>query len=152
MRAAFYKSTRPGLAGIYSRGVRWWTRSPYSHCELIFSDGMAASASYMDGGVRFKRIDFDPGHWDFVDLPAHLEPAARTWFVAHAGQPYDLLGNLHFLLGPVSDDKGKWFCSESIAAALSITDPWRYDPGVLASALLRIGLAPKEFDLQKSPA
>jgi hypothetical protein len=152
VKAAFYRGTRPGLPGIYNRGVRWWTRSPYSHCELIFNDGMAASSSFMDGGVRFKRIDFDPEHWDFVDLPAHLEPTARAWFAAHAGQPYDLLGNLHFLLGPVADDKFKWFCSESIAAALGIADPWRYDPGVLASALSSIGRPEQDFDLTKSPA
>jgi len=32
----------------------------------------------MDGGVRFKRIDYDPDHWDFIELPDHLEPAARA--------------------------------------------------------------------------
>lgn len=152
MKATFYRGTRPGVPGVYNRLVRWWTRSDFSHAELIFSDGMAASASYMDGGVRVKRIDFDPAHWDFVELPAHLEPAARAWFVEHAGQPYDLLGNLHFLLGPIADDRGKWFCSESIAAALGMPDPWRYDPGVLASSLSSFGWTTQDFDLTKSPA
>lgn len=135
MRAALYRGTRPGLPGIYNWLVRWWTRSPYSHVELIFSDGMAASSSFSDHGVRFKAIEFDAEHWDFVDLPGALEQPARDWFAAHAGQPYDLIGNIHFLVGPVADDRQKWFCSESVAAALGMDDPWRYDPAVLASAL-----------------
>ena len=53
MRTAFYKGTRPGWQGIYSRAVRVIDRGPYSHCELVFSDGLSASASYIDGGVRF---------------------------------------------------------------------------------------------------
>jgi hypothetical protein len=135
MRAAFYKGTHSGLPGVYNRLVRCWTKSAYSHVELVFSTGHAASSSYMDGGVRLKVIDFDPAKWDFVELPAHLEKGAREWFEAHRGQKYDLLGNLHFVLSPVADDKRKWFCSESVAAALGLPDPWRYDPGTLASAL-----------------
>ena len=68
MQVAFYKGTRSGIAGIYSRGVRFITKGKYSHCELIFSDGMSASASFMDGGVRFKRIEYDPAHWDIIDV------------------------------------------------------------------------------------
>jgi hypothetical protein len=135
MKAAFYKATRPGMAGIYSRLVRWWTKSKYSHVELIFGDDIAASTSFIDGGVRFKAIAFDPEHWDFVDVPPALEQGAREWFASHVGQPYDILGNVHFVLSPVPDKKRAWFCSESVAAALGLAEPWRYDPGVLASTL-----------------
>jgi hypothetical protein len=135
LRAAFYKGTRPGIPGLYNHAVRKWTRSNYSHVELAFSTGHAASASFEDGGVRFKTIDFDPDRWDFVDLPAHLERDAFVWFEAHRGQPYDLLGNVQFVLAPVKHDKRRWFCSEAVAAALGLPDPWRYDPGTLASAL-----------------
>jgi len=89
-RAAFYRGTRPGVAGVYSRGVRLVDRGPYSHCELIFSDGMAASASWMDGGVRFKRIDFDPEHWDFIDIPQEKEALARQWFEKHKGRELNI--------------------------------------------------------------
>lgn len=140
MRAAFYKGTRPGYAGAYNYVVRAWTNSEYSHVELIFSDGMAGSASFADGGVRLKPIAFDPARWDFIELPAALEPAARAWFEAHAGAKYDLLGNLQFVLAPFGNDGTRWFCSEACAAALGIPDPWRYDPGTLASALSFIKL------------
>ena len=135
MRAAFYKGTRPGLAGVYNRLVEWWTRSDYSHCELVLAGGWCGSASFMDGGVRLKVIDFDPDHWDMVDLPAALEPSALDWFETHRGAKYDLLGNLQFIISRVADDKKRWFCSEAIAAALGMPDPWRYDPGTLASTL-----------------
>lgn len=134
-RAAFYKGTQAGMPGIYNRIVRWWTRSKYSHVELVFADGLAASASAPDGGVRFRRIQFDPDRWDVVDLPAHLAPAALAWFGAHAGQPYDWLGVLHFALSPVGDNNQRWFCSEAAAAALGMPDPARFDPGTLHAAL-----------------
>lgn len=135
MQVAFYKSARPGLAGIYNRLVAWWTKSPYSHVELVLSTGRSWSASFEDGGVRSKLIDFDPKKWDLVDVPAHLEPAAAAWFARNRGAKYDLRGNLQFILAPAGESENRWFCSEAVAAALGIPDPWRYDPGTLASAL-----------------
>ena len=73
MKVALYKGKRGGSAGAFDASVRWWTRGPYSHVELVFSDGMSASASPRDGGVRFKRIDFKPEHWDFIDLSVDEE-------------------------------------------------------------------------------
>lgn len=134
-RAAFYKSTRPGLAGLYNRLVRWWCSGPYSHVELIFSDGTAASASFADGGVRFKRINFSLERWDFVDLPSCMEPAARAWFAANDGKRYDVLGNIGFAWRPIRGDHGAFFCSEAVLAALGVREPWRYDPCCAYSAI-----------------
>lgn len=134
-RAAFYRATRPGMQGIYSRVVRLVDRGPYSHGEIVFSDGMSGSASYIDKGVRLKRIDFDDEHWDFIKLPSHLEKDARTWFEEHAGAPYDLSGNLRFVFWMVrADDKG-WFCNEAMGAALGHLEPWRLGPNGLAAML-----------------
>lgn len=141
-RAAFYRGTRPGIAGAYSYLVRAWTDSSYSHVELVFSDGWAGSSSFSDGGVRLKRIDFDPANWDFVELPAALEHAARAWFATYKGEKYDLLGNLQFILAPFGEDGRRWFCSEACAAALGLFEPWRYDPPTLASALTLISIKP----------
>lgn len=132
IRIYFYKALRPGIAAVYSRGVQIITKSKYSHCEILFSDGMSASASFTDGGVRFKQIDYDPEHWDYIELPADLfEKNARDWFKKHAGKKYDLLGNVHFVFSVVGDDKARWFCSEAIGAALGLPNPWRFDPGSL---------------------
>lgn len=137
--AAFYKGTRPGLAAIYSVGVRMIDRGPYSHCELVFSDGVSASASFIDDGVRFKRIDYDPANWDFLEIPdptGAIERFARAWFEKHKGYKYALIGNLHFILGFLRDSETRKFCSEALAASLGLSDAWRYGPNGLY-ALLR---------------
>ena len=134
MKAAFYKGTRPGLQGIYSRGVRWVGRGPHSHVELVFGDGISASSSYIDGGVRFKRIDYEPTRWDIIDIDGD-EASARTWFETHEGQAYDMIGTGHFVIGPIPQNPNRWFCSEAVAAALGMRDPWRYDPCGLYAVL-----------------
>lgn len=136
MKAAFYKATRPGLQGIYSRAVRVIDHGPYSHCEIVFGDGMCGSASFIDGGVRLKAIDFDPAHWDFLDLPAELEGYARDWFECNAGAPYDLMGNARFVLPWLNDSGAGWFCSEAFGAALRWREPWRNGPNGAAALVL----------------
>lgn len=102
---AFYKGTRPGIQGWYNRLVRCWTRSPYSHCEMIFSDGISSSSSFLDGGVRFKEIEYKPENWDIVELPIEFEKLARLWFIQHEGDSYDVIGNIGFVIGSVDDSK-----------------------------------------------
>lgn len=135
MKAAFYKATRPGWQGIYSWLVRKVDRGPYSHCELVFSDGMSGSASWVDGGVRLKAISYDPARWDFVELPDHLEPAARQWFEDHKGEGYDLLGNLRFVFWMVRESAKDWFCNEADGAAIGHLEPWRLGPNGFAAQL-----------------
>lgn len=138
MQAAFYKATRPGLQGLYSRAVRCIDRGPYSHCELVFSDGMCGSASWVDGGVRLKRIDLDPDHWDILQLPPDLEAYARDWFECNAGAPYDLMGNVRFVFPFLPDSADGWFCSEAFGAALRWREPWRYGPNGAAAMVQTI--------------
>ena len=128
MKIALYKATHSGMAGVYNRLVRWWDNGIYSHCELVFSDGISASSSYMDKGVRFKNIVYDPAKWDFIEVPDRYELAARAWFEAHVGQGYDLIGNARFALGFLDSPSDKWFCSDSIFAALGFKEPWRISP------------------------
>lgn len=135
MRAAFFKSRHAGWRGLFGVLIKHWTLGRYSHVELQFSDGMCASALYLDGGVRIKFLVLDPADYDFVDLPDAMEPAAKAWFDAHVGKSYDFLGDLHFLVGTVAASRDKWFCSRAVADALGLEDGWRYEPNVLASAL-----------------
>lgn len=137
--AAFYKGTRPGVAGLYNRLVRKWERGNYSHVELVFSDGQCASASFEDKGVRFKKIDMDPERWDLVLLPKHLELGARLWFMQRSGKiKYDLFGQLRFLIMPITvgNDLRRVWCSEAVAAALDMPNPWRQGPNSLYDALV----------------
>lgn len=125
---AFYKGTSSGLMGLYDILARWWTRSSFSHCEMIFSDGVSASSSFVDGGVRFKQIDYNPDHWEIVELPTEFEAEARVWFSTHEGDSYDIIGNLSFVIGSVDDSKRKWFCSEAVLASLGVEEPFKFSP------------------------
>lgn len=128
-------------------GTCVWTRSKYSHCELVFSDPvlnsrrLCASSSARDGGVRFKRIDLGSGRWDLYQ-PARryraMEPQARQWFIEHEGLPYDHLGLAWFVL-PIDafNHPARLHCSEAVAAALGMRKPHRLHPQRLLDAVVK---------------
>jgi hypothetical protein len=130
VKLACYKGTRPGLRGLFNVAVRWWLSGQYSHCEIVFSDGVCGSSSWMDGGVRLKVIDLDPARWDTFEINGD-EHAARRWFEEHAGQPYDLLGLLGFVWRRGTHQRSKWTCGEAAAASLGKPEPFRYDPCII---------------------
>lgn len=134
MRVAFYKGTRPGLESIFNYLTRWWLRGPYSHCEVIFSDGWSASSFFLDGGVRFKYIEYNPDHWDIVEVN-HSEQKARDWFVKHNKQKYDTFGLLGFVFRIIGGHPKRWVYSEAVMEAFGYQDSWRYDPCVMFSTL-----------------
>lgn len=139
LQIAFYK----GRSRFFNRAVAWWLRGPYSHCELIlFTTGLVAtcaSSSYMDGGVRVKRMVLDPDHWDIVTVTTDADPSA--WLQAHQADRYDLLGLLGFVWRRQTGEQRKWFCSEAVAAMLGFPEPWRFDPMALWAALSSLGRA-----------
>lgn len=134
MKIAFLKSKKH----IFNRVVSCWTRGPYSHCEVVFSDGMCASSSFLDHGVRFKRIDITSEDYDVLDVPNIDEAKVRQWFVDHLGQKYDVIGLLSPLT-PIHETKYKWFCNESIGAAMGIPEPWRFTPNSFACVCEAMG-------------
>jgi hypothetical protein len=129
-KIAFYKGK--GLIG--NRLIKWWCRGQYSHCEMIFSDGITAAAT-ITHGVHMQLRSYDHTEWDFIELPASLEAKARQWFVDHEGKAYDYLGDIRFIFDFIPASKDKWFCSSACAAALGFEDAWRYDPNALAATL-----------------
>lgn len=138
-RVYFYKGTRPGLAGVYNRLVRKRARGKYSHVELRFSDGWSASASFEDGGTRFKNIEYSEDRWDYIELPIEWEEYARKFFVCAArnNKGYDLVGNVFIAFGFIKHSIGKFFCSEIVARALKIQGSYRFEPNALHSAVHR---------------
>lgn len=137
-RIAFYKGTHPGIPGIYNRAVRLRGRGPYSHVEIQFSDGLSASSSFMDKGVRFKQIEYSQDHWDFIDLPPEWEAYARLWFKTNEGKSYDLMGNVFLAVGFFGDSYTKFFCSEAAGAALKLDQAFRFEPNSLYPVIKRL--------------
>ena len=144
---AAYHGTKKGISGVYNRAVRVIGRGPYSHVELVWADlaaiqsgepCLSGSASWMDGGVRTKRISYTSGNWHFFPLPWADPEAALDWFQMREGAGYDLVGNARFLLPFIRDSRSRWFCSEAAAAALELEEPWRYEPNHLVTVCRRI--------------
>ena len=157
---AFYNGTQFGtwvdrLIAYHDRGENV---GPYSHVELVIErvdegESLCCSASYRDGGVRFKRIDLDetPGKW--VLMPVIVEPeesaAMRTWCEKHVGGRYDIPGVLAFKLPWVRHRLNWWFCSEICTAALQqvglLRDVKAHKTSPNSLFRLVTGLAPRQL-------
>jgi hypothetical protein len=137
MKVALYKGKRGGFAGAFDAAVRWWTRGAYSHVELIFSDGMSASASARDGGVRFKDIEYHPDRWDIIEIEAD-EEYARAFIEQRVGLGYDYFGLFGFVWRPHSGSALLWFCSEIVMGALKFDDPWQFNPNMVGTIARRL--------------
>lgn len=145
MRLASYTGTRPGFAGLFNRLCRWWLHGRYSHSELVFSDGVCASCSLLDGGVRLKAIALDPSRWDVVDIEAPddaerqvRERVEQSLTLGPAHRPrYSLLLLAAFAIPPLRRLLGPrdQVCSTYIAWALGIPSYMQHDPCELAALL-----------------
>lgn len=100
--------------------ISWITWGPYSHCELVFSDGLWFSSSGRDNGVRYKAISPIPGHWNFIELPLdpNEESTIRNWCDARLGLPYDWLGAARCVCSCIPQGEHRWFCSEICIVAM----------------------------------
>ena len=116
---ACYKGPATGLFNItFHKVVCWWTRSKYSHCELVIN-GTAYSSSSRDKGVRKKEIDFSSGKWDLY--PVELDEVFVLNFYERAkDDKYDYKGLLWFVIGYIPQKANRWFCSEWCGFAMKI--------------------------------
>lgn len=145
MKIAFYRA-RFGTATDWA--VAAATFGPYSHCELVFSDGACFSSSARDGGVRFKNILLG-GHWVVIMLPMLrvMEDSVRLWSEACVGAGYDWRGMFGAAVHLPGGDAKRWFCSEICIAALQrgyceqvgTIRASAYSPNALERLLMRRG-------------
>jgi hypothetical protein len=134
-----YLALYKGRGTLFNRLIRLWTRSKYSHCEIVMRGGQWLSASAMDGGVRLKMIELDLAHWDLIPVP-WADPA-HIWdlFLVHEGKGYDWLGLFGSQLLPLTiDNRRRMFCSEFCAAALGFPLAQRYSPALLGEVVQRV--------------
>jgi len=144
IKVAFYKGKGDFLNGV----VRWWTKSVYSHAELVLPDGYTwiGISPFLKSRVSSrKKIIIDYSEWDFITLNVTEEQAniIMEFFEDTEGQRYDWIGMLlsQFLPCKIKHKK-RWYCSEWIAYALRIACvfDWRiikiYDRKDLSPAIL----------------
>lgn len=128
MRLALYKAK----GKIGNAGIRWWTGSKYSHCELVI-DGYCYSSSVADRGVRKKYIDLDPKNWDFIEIPWANKQRALEYFQATDDFTYGWLSLITSqLFNRNAPNRSSQFCSEWAANALGVPDAVTYSPKTLA--------------------
>lgn len=133
VQLAMYKAR----GDIFNRLIRWWTNSPYSHCELVVR-GNCYSSSVRDGGVRVKTMALPSDKWDLISLPWADADAVTDWFIAHERDRYGWLDLLTGqLLGMHRDHRGV-FCSEACAKALGLRGATQLSPQALLDACLDI--------------
>jgi hypothetical protein len=133
MQIAFYK----GQGNKFNQLIRWWTKSPYSHVELIIN-GTWYSSSHMDGGVRSRRITGKSGNWDIYDIP-HSEDYALDIYSGAVGYGYDWTGIIGSQILPFGVQwPWHYFCSELVGEMMGYKKPHRYSPGEFKKLLKTI--------------
>lgn len=135
-----YLALYKGRGRLFNRLIRLWTGSIYSHCELVMPDGRWLSASAMDGGVRARRIEQNPEHWELIPVPWANARLIETVFDRHEGAGYDWAGIfLSQLLASGLHSDRRMFCSEFCAVALGFhRSGQRFSPVLLGEVVHRI--------------
>lgn len=143
-RGMVYLAAYKGKGKLFNLLIRLWTRSKYSHCELVMPDGRWLSASAMDDGVREKRIELKLEHWDLFPVPWASIPQIEAVFARHKDKGYDWPGIFLSQLLPLGiDNPSRMFCSEFCAAALGLDHAApRFSPVLLVEVVQRINRLP----------
>lgn len=129
LHIAFYKAE---YGNWVDKLIAFMTNSKYSHCELVLTDGLCASSSPRDGGVRQKRINLGE-KWDIYTLEGHYDQSIiKYWFDIHDGQKYNWLGAIGSLFGIDIGNDDRKFCSYCCSSMLLL------DPIVTPERLFRM--------------
>jgi hypothetical protein len=113
MKIVFHKGVWP-----WDWAIRVFSMGRFSHCEVIFSDGMWFS-SRPGKGTAYKVRKLDD-NWEVLDLwvSPEVEAEVRKWCDSENNCPYDWLGVARFVLGFLKPSEERWFCSEICAAII----------------------------------
>lgn len=113
--------------------ISWYTRSKYTHVEIILEDGYMYSSSPRDGGVRRKLHNRDNSSWDYIELDID-DTNIYEFYKMTKDKKYDYVGIFGFVI-PFKDKTDAWFCSEWCVRALQISNvksTWLVNPGKIA--------------------
>ena len=144
IKIAFYKGKGDWANAI----VRWWTKSIYSHAELVLPDDITwiGISPFLKSKVDKRiKIELNPHEWDFVTIGVSEEQISiiMEFFEDTRGQGYDWIGMLFSQFLPCRiKHKKRWYCSEWVVYALRISCvfDWRhiklYDRKDLSPAVL----------------
>tara|TARA_B100000131_G_scaffold322521_1_gene376733 strand:- start:2295 stop:2795 length:501 start_codon:yes stop_codon:yes gene_type:complete len=120
IRIAFYK----GRGRRRDRLIRWWTKSPYSHVEIVIPNrGWWLGIHPPESPNVRKKINYGykESEWDFLDFAVtndQIDSIIRFYNLTK-GDAYDWVGMIvsHVTPFKVKHIK-KWYCSEWVIYAL----------------------------------
>ena len=151
MKVAFLRGTN-----FLDKLIKGWTGYKYSHCELVFSDGVTIGTSLRSPfKVESKKVNYNKGYWDLIDIKLDMdqEIRIRTFCNAQIGKEYDwtAIWFSHLLPFKIQDDN-KWFCSELCVAAFQKIKylphelPSQINPGEFYKLILKYEYFPLEIN------
>ena len=107
--------------------VRKWTKSQYSHAELILEDKKTwiGISPYINAEVVKRQVeDYNPAKWDFykINITEEQHKSIIDFYDLTKGTKDDWIGMLlsQFLPFRIKQEN-KWYCSEWILYALRIS-------------------------------
>lgn len=127
IRVAFYK----GKGNWKNKIIRWWTKSPYSHAELILPNEITwvSISPFLTSKVAARSVYEveNLSDWDFLSFDLSWREPVREYQIKQLysfidetnGAKYDWFGMILSQLFPyLIKHRDRWYCSEWIAHAL----------------------------------
>ena len=143
IKVCCYINSKSAFGSVIQKKQSWiewlsWRYSMISHVEILFSNGLSFSSSEEDGGVRFKKIDFKPENWEFIEIDVTPEQEAKIfrWCESKTKNSYNWWGIFFAMwLWFYTTWEDDWFCSQIVTRALQeiwmcctlsaqMTSPW----------------------------
>ena len=89
-KVAFYK----GKGRWHNRFIRYWTKSKYSHAELIIDEECYTIEPFSLEGVRKTECSYNEADWDFIsfEISEEQKEIFNKFFNKTKGQGYDWVG------------------------------------------------------------
>ena len=129
IKIAFFKG---GKKSLLHRFIRWWTKSKYSHAELILPEerGWVGISPFLTSrvGIREKNLNEEElKNWDYLTLKFSWREPVKNYQLHQLDKfiektmnaRYDWFGVIISNFTPfLVKKRDRWYCSEWIAHAL----------------------------------
>ena len=169
IKVAFFKGEEKGW---FNRFIRGYTKSKYSHAELVMPDGetWVGISPFLTSrvGERNKAPEDSGDNWDYLIFPLNWRQPVReyqlkqleTFINKTRGSKYDWVGLIFSnLTSFLVKKRDKWYCSEWIAHALvnarivmwddmDLYDTPNLSPGKLYDLLVKHSIEGNPKDLE----
>jgi hypothetical protein len=114
--------------GTFDTLIKWWTRGPFSHTELIFSNGDRHTSIPGKGTMWLSAIEMEDSapeprkQWITIMVDAN-EERVRAWCNEHVFDQYDWPGIFFSQILPMkSQARSRYWCTEANVEALQYGD------------------------------